>query len=127
MDSKSPEKKPTLLRMAPQAALVTDPVCGMRIDPATAAGHTDYKGTRYFFCNPSCLTRFEADPEQYLGSDRDPPKMGHDTGPAATAYICPMDPEVRQAHPGACPKCGMALEPDLSTAPQTRVEYTCPM
>ena len=38
-----------------------------------------------------------------------------------------MDPEIEQDHPGACPKCGMALEPDLSTTPQTRVEYTCPM
>ena len=38
-----------------------------------------------------------------------------------------MDPEIRQDHPGACPKCGMALEPDLSTLPATRVEYTCPM
>ena len=38
-----------------------------------------------------------------------------------------MDPEVRQDHPGACPKCGMALEPDVPAAPATRTEYTCPM
>ncbi len=42
-------------------------------------------------------------------------------------YTCPMDPEVRQDHPGACPVCGMALEPDLATLPATRVEFTCPM
>ncbi|MGH9691454.1 MAG: heavy metal translocating P-type ATPase [Candidatus Acidiferrales bacterium] len=49
--------------------------------------------------------------------------------PAAqtAAYICPMDPEVRQNGPGACPKCGMALEPDVPTAPETHTEYTCPM
>ncbi len=48
--------------------------------------------------------------------------------PAATnAYVCPMDPEVREDYPGACPKCGMALEPSLPPAPTTRVEYTCPM
>lgn len=42
-------------------------------------------------------------------------------------YTCPMDPEVHQDHPGACPKCGMALEPTVPTASATRVEYTCPM
>ncbi len=41
-------------------------------------------------------------------------------------YICPMDPEVRQAGPGACPKCGMALEPETPIA-ATKIEYTCPM
>src|SRR5580704_4403043 len=43
------------------------------------------------------------------------------------AYICPMDPDVRQDHPGPCPKCGMALEPSVPIAPATRIEYTCPM
>ncbi|HYL47579.1 MAG TPA: heavy metal translocating P-type ATPase [Candidatus Limnocylindrales bacterium] len=49
--------------------------------------------------------------------------------PAAekTIYTCPMDPEVRQDHAGACPKCGMALEPAVPPAPATRTEYTCPM
>src|SRR5580698_1618407 len=46
---------------------------------------------------------------------------------AANAYICPMDAEVREDYPGACPKCGMALEPSLPLALATRVEYTCPM
>ena len=44
-----------------------------------------------------------------------------------TQYVCPMDPEIRQSAPGACPKCGMALEPDVPIAAATRVEYTCPM
>jgi len=131
--------------------LVTDPVCGMRIDPLTAkGGHYDHEETRYYFCNPSCRTRFAADPGKYLhaGATPDPAAMhadvqasagGHHSGsPIAAgapssahdsviAYFCPMDPEVRQDRPGSCPKCGMALEPDLSTAPSTRVEYTCPM
>jgi Cu+-exporting ATPase len=103
---------------------VLDPVCGMTIDPADAAGTWDYKGQRYYFCNPSCLERFKADPESFInpsGTATAPP------APAGTEYVCPMDPEIRQDHPGACPKCGMALEPDLSTVPQTRTEYTCPM
>src|SRR5215210_1609573 len=109
----------------PPRVEVLDPVCGMMIEPADAVGTVDYKGERYYFCNPSCLTRFEADPEEFLAAtqdDRETPPP-----PAGTIYLCPMDPEVRQDHPGACPRCGMALEPDLSTMPQTRVEYTCPM
>jgi Cu+-exporting ATPase len=46
---------------------------------------------------------------------------------AANSYVCPMDPEVREDFPGACPKCGMALEPSVPLGPTTRVEYTCPM
>jgi Cu+-exporting ATPase len=103
---------------------VTDPVCGMNIDPATSAGQYVYNGTTYYFCNPGCLTKFKADPESYLA-------LKHESQPApvaaGTIYSCPMDPEIRQDHPGPCPKCGMALEPDLSTTPAMRVEYTCPM
>jgi len=42
-------------------------------------------------------------------------------------YICPMDPEVSETKPGACPICGMALEAEMPVAPQVRTEYTCPM
>ncbi len=95
----------------------------MTIDPETAAGAWDYKGTRYYFCHPSCLERFKADPEEFLA-----PKTQIPSAPVRGAtFVCPMDPEIRKDHPGACPKCGMALEPDLSTLPATRVEYTCPM
>lgn len=44
-----------------------------------------------------------------------------------TEYICPMHPEIRQSTPGACPKCGMALEPDIVSVPATHTQYTCPM
>ncbi len=100
-----------------------DPVCGMTIDTAEAAGSFDYKGQRYYFCHPSCLGRFTADPESFLA----PATASAEPIASGTDYICPMDPEVRQGTPGACPKCGMALEPDLATAPVSRVEYTCPM
>jgi Cu+-exporting ATPase len=55
------------------------------------------------------------------------PKPPAATRVAANAYVCPMDPEVREDFPGACPKCGMALEPSVPLTPTTRVEYTCPM
>jgi Cu+-exporting ATPase len=105
-----------------------DPVCGMTVDPSDAAGSHVFAGRTYYFCNPSCLERFREDPLAFVD------KSGRmkEPEPAAVAgarsYICPMDPEVRQATPGACPKCGMALEPDLSDpAAMMRVEYTCPM
>ena len=85
-----------------------DPVCGMTVEPATAAGFFDYQHTRYYFCNPSCLTRFKADPESFLkprAEQAQPPASG------GGLYTCPMHPEVVQEGPGACPKCGMALEP----------------
>ena len=106
-----------MLKMASAPVLVTDPVCGMHIDPAKAAGTWDYQGTRYYFCNPGCLKKFQADPEKYLHADVPTPMHEEPPPPTGTIYFCPMDPEVRQDHPGFCPKCGMALEPDLSTAP----------
>ena len=101
-----------------------DPVCGMTVDPVTAAGHHAYNGTTYHFCSAGCVARFKADPEKYLNPQAAP---APEAVPAGTIYTCPMDPEIRQDHPGACPMCGMALEPDLSTLPAMRVEYTCPM
>ena len=100
-----------------------DPVCGMTVDRDHPAGTWDYKGERYYFCNPSCQTRFKADPESFLT----PGPKTLEPAPAGTPYVCPMDPEIRQSQPGACPKCGMALEPDVGAAPIERIEYTCPM
>jgi P-type Cu+ transporter len=86
-----------------------DPICGMRVDPEHPKGGTfDHGGQRYFFCNPKCREKFRADPRKYLAPSPAPVAEA----PPGTMYICPMDPEVRQDHPGACPKCGMALEPD---------------
>jgi Cu+-exporting ATPase len=106
------------------AATVVDPVCGMRIAPQSAAGTHEYRGTTYYFCGTSCLKRFQANPEAFVTSAAAPPVV---PSPAGTHYVCPLDPEVRQDHPGSCPRCGMALEPDLASGPQVRVEYTCPM
>ncbi len=105
--------------------MVLDPVCGMTIDPADAAGSWEYKGQKYYFCHESCLARFKTHPESFLAPAL--PSQASPPPPAGTTYVCPMDPEVHQSTPGACPKCGMALEPDLSTVAPTRVEYTCPM
>lgn len=50
------------------AETVRDPVCGMDIDPATAAGKSEYKGQTYYFCSLGCKRSFEKDPEKYLGA-----------------------------------------------------------
>lgn len=52
---------------------VRDPVCGMDIDPATAAGKSEHKGRTYYFCSPGCKRSFDKDPEKYLGGE-----AGHD-------------------------------------------------
>jgi P-type Cu+ transporter len=104
---------------------VIDPVCGMTIDPADAVGTVDHKGRTYYFCAESCREAFQADPEQYLDDDRRAEAAAAMAGDTRE-YICPMDPEVRQIGPGACPKCGMALEP-VDAGPVTKTEWTCPM
>jgi P-type Cu+ transporter len=104
---------------------VKDPVCDMDVDPRSAAGSYEYKGTTYYFCCEPCLEKFRSSPEQYLAPQKPPEKKPE---PAAGAdYTCPMDPEVHQSKPGACPKCGMALEATTITAPRTKTQYVCPM
>jgi Cu+-exporting ATPase len=135
--------------------MAVDPVCGMTVDPARAAGSFEYEGTTYYFCSNGCLAKFSADPQRFLAGIREP-MMQH--GPvvqigglkgthssslasasslpsapslppaeqaapvqaSATTYTCPMHPEIVSDKPGACPICGMALEPrvaDLSDTP----------
>ncbi|HWF85978.1 MAG TPA: heavy metal translocating P-type ATPase [Vicinamibacterales bacterium] len=84
-----------------------DPVCGMTIEEEEAVGSHTHEGETYYFCNPSCLERFAANPRAFL----EPVNAPAPPAPAGTDYVCPMHPEVRSATPGACPICGMALEP----------------
>ncbi len=106
-----------------QADTHTDPVCGMQVNPTAAAGNHEYNGTTYYFCSAHCLHKFKANPESVLRPSPQPQPQA----PAGAKYVCPMDPEVISDKPGACPKCGMALEPELPIAPLTKIEYTCPM
>ena len=94
------------------AALTLDPVCGMRVDPAHTPHKAQYDGQTHFFCSAGCREKFIADPTRYL-------KETAAAAPPVDAnaiYTCPMHPEVRQIGPGACPICGMALEPLNVTA-----------
>jgi Cu+-exporting ATPase len=122
----------------PAPTLERDPVCGMNVNPATAKHIHDHGGKNFYFCCAPCVEKFEADPAKYLAAPArsglltlgaakpaisepiKPPQIGN------TSYVCPMCPEVREPKPGACPSCGMALEPEFPTA-SVRTEYTCPM
>ncbi len=86
-----------------------DPICGMDVDPVTAAASDVHEGQTYYFCSPHCLAEFLADPTRYTQA-RSPAPHPVDT---SAWYTCPMHPEIRQHGPGACPKCGMALEPEV--------------
>ncbi|MCX5655550.1 MAG: heavy metal translocating P-type ATPase [Planctomycetota bacterium] len=111
--------------MAENEQVLTDPICGMTVDPQDCAGSFDYQGKTYYFCSTHCLEKFRADPEAYLAESRAgaPHPRGEETeaAPGAT-YICPMHPEVRQVAPGPCPKCGMALESEAPAAAETEAE-----
>ena len=105
-----------MMQPAPAATEATaiDPVCGMTVQPATAAGFYEYQGKTYYFCATSCLTKFRTDPIHYLTppEQRIPRVMPVPSG-GVVEYICPMDPEVIETKPGACRICGMALEPKV--------------
>jgi len=99
---------------------IKDPVCGMTVKPDSPLRH-EHGGKTWLFCNPKCQAKFSADPEKYLHPGE--PEVAI---PGAV-YICPMDPEVRESKPGACPICGMALEPEDALPKPDVTEYFCPM
>jgi P-type Cu+ transporter len=117
-------------------ARTEDPVCGMSVDPATAKYKLEHAGKTYYFCSAGCLEKFRSNPARYLAPDsksqRNPPQVMHlkaaeaKSPTASRFYVCPMDAEVRESKPGACPKCGMALESE-TPIPLSKIEYTCPM
>nr|WP_157216172.1 heavy metal translocating P-type ATPase [Sphingomonas formosensis] len=79
----------------------------MSVDPARTAHHAEHDGASYHFCSAGCRAKFVADPGRYLGEPR-----AAEPVPEGAMWTCPMHPEIRQDHPGACPICGMALEPE---------------
>jgi P-type Cu+ transporter len=120
-----------------------DPVCGMAVDPAKAAGKVEHEGKAYYFCSPKCAERFTIDPKKFLAAPGTT-GMEHAYSPAKHAdmyhasvaavppvtsakgarYTCPMHPEIVQIGPGTCPICGMALEPmDVFAEVEADPEY----
>src|SRR5215469_16675314 len=94
-------------------AAAIDPVCGMTVDPAKSRHHFLFRARNYFFCSAGCRGKFAADPFKYLEETATPAVRGAvvQSVPNGAVYTCPMHPQIRQIGPGACPICGMALEP----------------
>ena len=88
------------------AATAVDPVCGMTVNPAKSPHRFSHEQRTYQFCSAGCRGKFAADPKKYLHG------AVAEAMPEGTIYTCPMHPEIRQAGPGSCPICGMALEPE---------------
>ncbi len=98
----------------------TDPVCGMKVEPDSAAGTSTHAGATYYFCSSGCKQKFDANPANFL--EAPPSEVPAPVVPGAI-YTCPMHPEIEQDHPGDCPICGMALEPkEVGAAPEDNTE-----
>ncbi len=102
-------------------AILKDPVCGMTVT-AQSPHVLQHEGAPVYFCSAGCKAKFSADPAKYARRDSQPavplvlaPADPAQPGPVGTIYTCPMHPEIRQDHPGSCPKCGMTLEPEMPT------------
>ena len=115
--------------------MAIDPICGMTVDPSTTAHTREHEGQTYYFCCGGCAEKFAADPVAALAPAPAatqpavvmPMEPGARSPESSSVHVCPMCPEVRNDGPGACPSCGMALEPETIAPPATRTEYTCPM
>ena len=85
----------------------------MTLDPETTPHHAEHAGKPYHFCSGACRTKFDTDPHRFVSqvatSARPPATQGE-------TYTCPMHPQIRQSGQGACPVCGMALDPLEITA-----------
>lgn len=101
-----------------------DPVCGMNV--TVQSPHVlQYEERPVYFCSAGCKAKFQADPVKYMKSSQAsaatvdsqpvPPPQGAPPDAVGAIYTCPMHPEIRQDHPGNCPKCGMTLEPEMPT------------
>jgi len=102
-----------------------DPVCGMAVS-VDSSHQLQHEGRPYYFCSARCRSKFAADPSTFIATLAAPdapapgaapaaPVTPPEPEPAGTIYTCPMHPEIRQDHPGNCPKCGMTLEPVMPT------------
>ena len=96
------------------APALKDPVCGMAVT-AQSPHLIEHEGRAVYFCSAGCKARFAANPDKYATAPMPLEPAASEIAEVVEGaiYTCPMHPEVRQDHPGACPKCGMALEPEM--------------
>jgi Cu+-exporting ATPase len=84
---------------------------------ASSARSLVHDGETWYFCSQKCVERFRADPARYLAPAPQPAPA-----PSKGRWTCPMHPEVIRTEPGACPECGMALEPLMPLAGEPEVD-----
>jgi Cu+-exporting ATPase len=102
-------KLPALTEIQPEKT--KDPVCGMSVKPFASTPKAEWQGKTYFFCSSGCLKKFQTDPALYIQPQQTAPATPAARPEPAREYTCPMHPEIVRSQPGACPICGMALEP----------------
>src|SRR5579883_105316 len=100
----------------PSEGQARDPVCGMTVAVATAKHKAEHDGQTYYFCSARCREKFVAEPTRFIAEPAAPAAAKPQAAQPGTIYTCPMHPEIRREGPGACPICGMALEPEVATA-----------
>ena len=92
-----------------------DPVCGMQVNPDKTRYVYEHEEKRYLFCCAGCRSAFMNDPDQFLsGSDRLKESAAQSGSTEGASFVCPMCEGIQALEPGACPSCGMALEPDAT-------------
>jgi P-type Cu+ transporter len=100
-----------------------DPVCGMSVATENNPRNYAYRGTTYYFCSDGCLQKFRAAPDQFIDrAEHAAPPTAPPPG-ANIEYTCPMHPQIVRPGPGACPICGMALEPRTLTAAEDQPNH----
>jgi P-type Cu+ transporter len=128
-----------------------DPVCGMDVEPGSAAAKRDYQGATYHFCSAGCAQKFDTDRAGYaldrvtgqsaqssehqehhccqaIPDDQQGPGSARAKVTPPKAYYCPMCPGVESDTAADCPKCGMRLERNSAYGGSTGKKiYTCPM
>jgi Cu+-exporting ATPase len=118
MPSEQNDKRQTHpLQKGPESELnadspMKDPVCGMTVTKASQH-HLEHNSRLFYFCSAQCKSKFEVSPEKYTDKKVSAAPPPPEAAKPGAIYTCPMHPEIRQDHPGDCPKCGMALEPAM--------------
>src|SRR5664279_5459331 len=119
---------------------VTDPICGMEVDPTNAAATAEHDGGTFYFCSEHCRQKFVKETpavpaDGHVENGQSCCHGGHHPEAETAAgerkpekkYFCPMCEGVGSDAPGSCPKCGMALERDPTFRESEKIIYTCPM
>ncbi|MBI3715753.1 MAG: heavy metal translocating P-type ATPase [Betaproteobacteria bacterium] len=112
--------------------MARDPICGMQVDEQKAVHISLFEGSKVYFCSAGCKKKFDANPAAHKPAEtvvatnqaelayphaHSHAKPAISEASSTATYTCPMHPEIRQALPGKCPKCGMTLT--LATATST--------